>query len=156
MSWAKLSNEDAAEVLRKTLLGSSINSITCFITGWELRLTSHPPSLSEEYYLEASEIIVPNENEWWASLKETPVSLAVDHDDDLVLASIILFRALNMHSIKAIEVLDEGDIYLTFQNDTTACIKGRCDPVDWTWDLKKFDKSHLLKCEFGEIFAPSN
>jgi len=146
----RVSNAAATIITTEALQGASFARFTYFLTGWKLVFLNG----DRDIVLNCSDIEVPEVSHWWDSLSTMPIDIKSCHGPDDIIVAMLLTSNLCRHNVASVKIENEGDILLESENKAKLIIKGRCDPVDWTWDLLTETGDHLLKCEFGEVFAP--
>jgi len=120
------------------------------LTGWELVFLGNNGDIS----LKCSDIEIPSIDIWWKALARLPVDIGDCHGRDDIIVAMLLTSNVCRHNVVSIVIQGKGDIHLDFENGAELIVKGRTDPVDWTWDLLNEAGKHILKCEFGEVLAP--
>lgn len=143
-----ISPQEAEKILSDHLIGCSINLVTYFITGWTFRVFGKE---GPELNIQASDIVVPNIEEWRKAFKALPSDLLNTNEPDDVIAAAIVFSALNKWPIGKVSVTTESDLVLSFENKTNFVIKAHVEYVDWTWQVDKENGDNLVFCASGEL-----
>lgn len=131
------------------LVGCSLNKISYYITGWDLRFTG---KTSPEYRVYASDFEVPNYDSWRESVNATPVDLLDTNEPKDTIAAIVLFTALNRWPVRSTTIDDQGSLSLTFENGS--CVKALAivEFVDWTWHIDS-EAGNIITCDSGALYS---
>lgn len=144
----EISKSKAQGRISKMLMGCSINNITYYITGWELRFIGKS---GPEYTVIASEITLPNITQWWSSVGGLPLNLSEANEPDDTMSAIAIFTVLNKWPVSRVDIDAEGNLSLGFENGCILCISALVEQVDWTWQVS-IEKIVRFTCDSGPIF----
>lgn len=144
----EISKTTAQERISRMLIGSSIDRMTYYITGWELQLVSAD---SPEYIIIASEITLPNIDRWRGSVAELPLDLTDTNEPEDTIVAISIFTVLNKWPVSSIEIDGKGNLMVGFENGIVLCVSAVVEIVDRAWHVLE-GKEVLLTCEFGAIY----
>ena len=143
-----VSPQEAEKILSNLLIGCSINLVTYYVTDWIFRVIGNE---GHEREIRASEIVVPNIEEWNNSFKNLPTDLLNTHEPDDVIAAAIVFSVLNKWPIAKVSITKESDLVLTFENKTTFTVKAHVEYIDWTWQVDEANGENIVFCDSGEL-----
>lgn len=142
----EVTTQVAQKILRERLIGSNINRISNFITGWSIKLIGPK---GPEYNIEASEIIIPHIEQWRDAFAILPTDLLNTNEPDDVICAAILFSSMNKWPIINITIADNSDMTVKFKNDNQIIIKANVKYIDWTWEVNKENGNNILHCASG-------
>jgi hypothetical protein len=145
----EISAEVASDLISRNLVGYSIDRISYYITGWELRLNS--PS-GPELQLSAAEIVAGDIEAMWGGLGELPIDLHNTNEPNDTLIAMILFTATNKWPITGASVDIPGNLIITFGNQSSIRCLAKVEQTDWTWDIRDLDDRNCMTCDSGPIF----
>ena len=145
----EISQKDAQEQLSKMLVGCSINKVSYYITGWDLRLIGES---GPEYIIYASDIETPNINQWWDSINEPPISLTETNEPEDTITAISIFTVLNRWPICSIEIDEKSNLCIGFENGCSINLLAVVEQVDWTWQVGTDRKNHIITCDSGVLY----
>ena len=145
----EISQKKAQERLSKMLVGCSINKVSYYITGWDLRLITES---GPEYFISASDIKTPNLDQWWNSIIEPPVSLTETNEPEDTITAISIFTVLNKWPICSVEIDEQSNLCIEFENGCTINLLAVVEHVDWTWQVGTDEKTHIITCDSGVLY----
>jgi hypothetical protein len=148
-----ISTEEASSKLSELLIGSSIDKVYYYITGWELRFIGKD---GLETNLSASEITIPNEDKWWGRVSDLPIDINNTNEASDTLSAIVIFTATNKWPITDIAVDKNGNIDLHFKNGAILNIMAIVENVDWTWQINNSAGENLITCDSGSLYGNSD
>ncbi len=145
----EISQKKAQQQLSKMLIGCSINKISYYITGWDLRLIGES---GLEYIISASDIKTPNINQWWDSISAPPISLTETNEPEDTITAITIFTVLNKWPICSVEIDEQSNLCIGFENGSAICLLAIVEHVDWTWVIGTTEKTHIITCDTGVLY----
>jgi hypothetical protein len=145
-----ITSEAACSKLSELLIDSTINKVSYYITGWELRLAGET---GPEIYLSAADIRIPDEGMWWEQTKSLPVDLRNTSEASDTLSAIVIFTVTNKWPISDIDVDKAGNLKIYFANGSVLCIPALVDLVDWTWQIDDENRNNIITCDSGPLYG---
>jgi hypothetical protein len=142
--------EEACSKLSELLIGCSINKVSYFITGWELRLIGE---IGPEIYLYAADIRIPDEGIWWEQTNRLPIDLKNTNEASDTLSAIVIFTVTNKWPISDIGIDQAGNLKIYFANGCELYIPALVDHVDWTWQIDDEKRNNIITCESGPLYG---
>jgi len=146
----KISNAEAQVKLSEILIGCSINKVSYFITGWDLRLIGES---GPEHYLYTSEIRVSEIEKWWDNIGNLPINLKNTNEADDTIAAINIFTVANKWPISNITINHQSDLELKFDNGCSLVMPAIIDCVDWTWQINTERDINIVTCDSGALYG---
>jgi len=143
-----VSNNKAADILLERLIGSSINKVTYAITEWTLRIIG--PN-GPEYTLRAADIELINIGLWRKKVSRLPINIMDTNEPDDVITGAVIFSVVNRWPISKIQLNDQADLLLGFENNIEITVKAKVDLVDWTWQIDDENGTSIIFCDSGEL-----
>ena len=147
-SFRRIDQKIAEGILSDSLIGSSINSVRYFITGWSLRILG---PTGPECTLDASEITLPDLALWRKNFVNLPIELLNTNEADDVIVASVIFSVVNKWPISSIQIKGKGDLVIGFENDSKIIIKAIVEYIDWTWKVDGADGKNLVFCDSGDF-----
>lgn len=131
------------------LVGCGLNKISYYITGWDLRFIG---KTGPEYSVYASDLEIPNYENWWESVRAMPVDLSDTNEPNDTIAAIVLFTALNKWPVNDVAIDDQGNLCLTFENGSSFKALANVEFVDWTWQIDS-EAGNVITCDSGVLYS---
>jgi len=144
-----ISNKEAQDYLSNILVGCSINKVSYYITGWDLRLISDNGT---EYSIYASDIKVPNIDQWLNSIIQPPVNINDTNELEDTITAIIIFTVINKWPINKIQIDSQGNLYMEFGNGSSVNLLAVVEHVDWTWKITTESNKNIVLCDSGVLY----
>ncbi len=145
-----ISIEDANSKLSNLMTGCSIDKVTYFITGWEIRFIGNN---GKEVNLLATDVIVQDEVEWWKKLGNFPIDLRNTNEASDTLTAIALFTVVNKWPVSEVEIDEECNLCLCFRNGVVVNVRALVEHVDWTWQINRSDGNNIVTCDSGDLYG---
>jgi hypothetical protein len=142
----EISKAEAQDKLSEILVGCSINKVSYFITGWDLRLIGES---GPEYNLYAAEIRIPEIDKWWITIGELPINLKNSNEADDTIAAMNIFTVTNKWPVSSIAINHQSNLELKFDNGCSLYMPAVVDCVDWTWEVNTETGTNIVSCESG-------
>ena len=143
-----ISAEQTENLLRKYLIGSCVNSVTYFVTGWKLRFLGQS---GFECLLHASDIVVPDLQSWQSALVMLPLNILDTNEPDDVIAAAIIFSAVNRWPVEGLRIDPDGNMSLRFENGAEFRVEAHVEHVDWTWSVDRENGQNIVLCDSGTL-----
>jgi len=146
----EISKAEAQAKLSEILIGCSINKVSYFITGWDLRLIGES---GHEYHLFTSEIRISAIEKWWNNIGELPINLKNTNEADDTIAAINIFTVTNKWPISSIKIDHQSNLELKFENGCNLYMPAVVDYVDWTWQINTETDTNIVTCDSGALYG---
>jgi len=146
----EISKAEAQAKLSEILIGCSINKVSYFITGWDLRLIGES---GPEYHLFTSEIRIPGIEKWWNNIGELPINLNNTNEADDTIAAINIFTVTNKWPISRITIDHQSNLELKCENGCNLYMPAAVDYVDWTWQINTESDTNIVTCDSGALYG---
>lgn len=143
-----MNKKNAISKINKWLLGSYIDKVTYYVTGWELSFVNNGYQISSIF----SDIKTLKPNNWTKLKENSPIDLENTNEPKDTINSIVLFTVLNKHSVIGVEIDEENKLSIEFENETRIQIPSIDKMIDCTWVLNEI-KGERIKCEWGKIIT---
>lgn len=135
------------EKVSKWLVGSHIDCLKYYITGWELRFVGEKHITNSIFF----EIEVLDEKNWNALLDNAPLDIKNTSEPKDTISAIILFTAINRYAVSFIEIDNENNLTIIFENKSKIRIPAQDKLVFDTWILQNEYRSEIISCYCGEL-----
>ena len=145
----ELDNNVAQELISVILSGGSVNKVSYYVTGWELRILN---GNGTEYNIVAAEIQAPGIHGWWASVDDPSFSLTDTNEPEDTLVAIAIFTVLNKWPIETIRLDDQSNLFITFKNQCTIKLLSIVEQEDWTWNISNDHNKAIFTCDSGIVY----
>ena len=146
----EISKAIAQAKLSEILIGCTINKVSYFITGWELRLIGKS---GPEYNVYAAEILISEINNWWNYMGELPVNPRDTNEADDTIAAINIFTVTNKWPVSGIAINHLSNLELKFDNGCSLYMPAVVDCVDWTWQINTGTGTNIVTCDSGMLYG---
>jgi len=145
---SQLSSTEAQSHILAMLSGCSINKVCYFITGWEFRLIGED---GPEYIIHATDVSVPNKEQWWGSIKNPPTNLKDTNEPDDTIAALSVFTVINKWPVSGVTI-DSGILNLAFTNGCVIQLLATVENVEWSWQIASENNKLILTCDGGDFY----
>lgn len=142
----------AQEQISELLVGSFIDQVQYYVTGWELRVITDSGTV---YNVGAAEIEVPGAEQWWSSLPSPIFSLTDTNEPEDTLAAIAIFTVLNRWPINRTVVDGQGNLVLAFENQCQLNLLAVVDTENFTWNIRDVKNKAIFFCDSGSVYKNS-
>ena len=146
----EISKAEAQAKLSEILIGCSINKVSYYITGWDLRLIGES---GPEYSLYTSEIQIPEIEKWWNNIGELPINLNNTNEADDTIAAINIFTVTNRWPVSSVAISHQNNLELKFDNGCSLVMPAIVEYVDWTWHLNTESDINIVTCDSGSLYG---
>jgi hypothetical protein len=141
-----MNSQKANTIIKKWLVGGYIDKLTYYITGWELSFIN----TNYQVFSVFSEIEVIKPKGWNKLIDNSPLNITNSNEFEDTITSIVLFTALNKHSIVSTEIDAKNNLFIEFKNESRIRIPSKVENDDWTWNVQE-KCGERIKCVCGEI-----
>lgn len=141
-----MNRRNANTKISKWLVGSYVNKLTYYITGWELLFVNDNYEVNSIF----SEITITKPLSWDKLIENSPLNIVESNEYEDTLTSIVLFTSVNMHPVISAEIDTQNNLIIEFKNNSKIRIPSTDEMEDCTWLLEE-GKGERIKCEWGKI-----
>lgn len=151
--YLRMDMKDINVQISQWLTGSLIDSLTYYITGWELSF------VNQEHHVDSvfSEIEIMNPQDWGQISKSSPLDLTDTNEYEDTLNAIVLFTVINKYKVIKAQIDESNNLIIEFENESKLLIpsKDKGGIEDATWWLRK-SNGQSIECEWGKIILNNN
>ena len=104
---SRISNIEAESQLSNILCNSFIDKLTYNITCWELRFVL---AKGQSFCVSSAEIELPNIENWWDAIGNTPVSLNETNEPNDTIVAMCLFTTINQWPVNLVQIDKHGNL----------------------------------------------
>lgn len=135
------------EHLHSVLDGAFVNLYTFGYTYWEIDFVSKELDTNK---LAASELSIPEIEQWWKSFNNPPIDLhSKESDSNDTLIAMVLTHAMNS-LVKSWNVQDDNSLEILFENDGLIIVPPVQDPIlgySWHFRTEKSGEASICNCD---------